>query len=197
MWNERYSQPEFFFGKEPARFLRTHEKYLTPGKTALAVADGEGRNSVFMAQKNMQVTAFDYAPNALAKARDLAQKNNVTVNFCLSDIESWLWNENTYDLVVAIFIQFIGPKARKNLFAKMKKTLKPGGIILLHGYTPKQIEFATGGPKTVENLYTSAQLRADFQDMELLTLNAYETKVDEGKGHSGMSALIDLIARKN
>lgn len=196
MWNERYSKPDFLFGTEPAQFLRNHVEHLKSGKAALAIADGEGRNSVFMAQQKMQVTAFDYAPNAIAKAKGLAQKNNVEVNFCLSDIESWPWEESSYDLVAAIFIQFIGPQKRKILFANMKKTLKPGGILLLHGYTPKQIEFGTGGPKTVENLYTLEQLQTDFKDMDILTLRTYEVEVDEGKGHSGMSALIDLVARK-
>ncbi len=196
MWNKRYSEPGFLFGTEPAQFLRDYAEHLEPGKTALAIADGEGRNSIFMAQNNVQVTAFDFAENAIAKAKGLALENNVEVNFCLSDIENWPWEENAYDLVVAIFIQFIGPQERKILFTNMKKTLKPGGIILLHGYTPKQIEFGTGGPKTVENLYTLEQLRLDFQDMEILTLRAYEAEVDEGKGHSGMSALIDLVAKK-
>ena len=101
-----------------------------------------------------------------------------------------------YDLVVGVFIQFVGPEGRAAQFSGMKQAVKPGGHILLHGYTPKQLEFGTGGPPFVEHLYTEEMLREAFSNFEIVELRAYECKIDEGEGHYGMSALIDLVARK-
>lgn len=196
MWNEKYAKPGFLFGTKPAQFLHTHQAYFTAGKSALAVADGEGRNSVFMAQQGMEVTAFDYAPNAIEKAKNLAKENQVKVNFHISDLDSWNWKPNSYDLVVAVFIQFLSPDERAKMFANFLNTLKPSGILLLHGYTPNQIEFGTGGPKTRENLYTEEMLKTAFANTEILHLNSYEKDIQEGAGHAGISALIDLVACK-
>ncbi len=196
MWNERYAQAGFLFGTEPARFLVDHQDRLSPGASALAVADGEGRNSVYMAQKGLRVTAFDSSEVAVKKAKGLAAAHNVDVNYQIADIDTWSWKEAAHDLVVAIFIQFSGPEFRDSIFAGMKKTLKPGGVLLLHGYTPKQIAYGTGGPGVAENLYTTQMLNAAFADMDILHIDAYEREINEGEGHCGMSALIDLVARK-
>lgn len=197
MWNERFSAPGYLFGTEPAQFLLEHQSYFKPGKTALVVADGEGRNSVFMAGLGVDVTAMDSSDVAVEKARALALAKKVEVDFNLSDIAKWDWGAKTYDLVVGVFIQFTGPEARVAQFEGMKRAVKPGGILMLHGYTPNQLEFGTGGPPYVENLYTEEILRAAFDDFEIARLHSYEREIDEGEGHSGMSALIDLIAVKS
>ncbi|WP_406645040.1 class I SAM-dependent methyltransferase [Aliisedimentitalea scapharcae] len=197
MWEERYSAAEdYVFGTAPALFLTDHADYLKPGLSALAVADGEGRNSVYMAERGLTVTALEFAPTAIARARTLAAERNVSVDFQQSDILRRDWEADAYDLVVGVFIQFVGPDDRKTQFDGMKHSTKPGGLILLHGYTPKQLEFGTGGPPFGENMYTEDQLRADFSDWEILECRAYEREVQEGRGHSGMSALIDLVAQK-
>jgi len=98
--------------------------------------------------------------------------------------------------VVAIFIQFVGPEQRDQIFQGMKRAVKPGGIVMLHGYTPEQVELGTGGPPQAENMYTEEMLQQAFDDFEILELRAYRRHVDEGEGHSGDSALIDLVARK-
>ncbi len=196
MWNKRYSQPGFLFGTAPARFLAENASYLIPGQTALAVADGEGRNSVFMAEKGLQVTATDSSDVAIDKARGLAAARSVSVDYRLADLHDWDWQAEQYDLVAAIFIQFADPPFRDRIFQGMKKTLKPGGVLLLHGYRPKQLEYGTGGPPIAENMYEVDLLQSAFGDMDILRLKAYDREVEEGRGHSGMSALIDLIARK-
>ena len=116
--------------------------------------------------------------------------------FQFANLKTWDWAETAYDVVAAFFIQFAAPAFRTAIFEGMKKTVKPGGLILLHGYTPKQIDYGTGGPPVAELLYTEDLLRDAFGDFEIETLTAYARKIDEGAGHSGMSALIDLIARK-
>ena len=196
MWEERYDTDDYLFGRAPARFLKTHEACLTPGAKALSVADGEGRNSVFLAQKGLEVTGFDYAPSAVEKARALAAEAGVNVRYEVGDIETWGWPEAAYDLVVGIFIQFAGPDLRPRLFERMKRALKPGGVLLLHGYTPKQLDHGTGGPKVLENLYTPELLQEAFGDMEIRELESYEAELSEGTGHVGRSALIDLVTVK-
>jgi len=196
MWNKRYSQPGFLFGTDPAQFLVEQQEYLAAGNSALVIADGEGRNSVFMAEKGLRVTAQDASDVAIDKARGLAAARSVQIDHQLSDLRTWDWGENTYDLVAAIFIQFAEPSFRADIFAGMMRTLKPGGILLLHGYTPKQIDYGTGGPPRAELMYTLDMLSTAFVEMEFLRLEQYERMVDEGQGHSGHSALIDLVARK-
>lgn len=196
MWNERYSEPGFLFGTDPAKFLVDHQAYLKRGQSALAIADGEGRNSVFMAERGMRVTAQDASDVAIDKARGLAMAREAQVDYRWSDLREWDWQAEQFDLVAGLFIQFAAPDFRDQIFAGMKSTLKPGGILLLHGYHPKQIEYGTGGPPTAANMYTTDLLQSAFSDMDILRLEAYDREVDEGRGHSGMSALIDLIARK-
>ena len=197
MWEERYSAADdYVFGTAPALFLTDHTDLLQPGLSALAVADGEGRNSVYMAERGLDVTALEFAPTAIARAQSLAAERGVSVDFQQSDILKRVWEPDAYDLVVGVFIQFVGPDDRKIQFDGMKRSTKPGGLILLHGYSPKQLEFGTGGPPFVENMYTTDQLRADFEGWEILECRAYEREVQEGRGHSGQSALVDLVARK-
>jgi cyclopropane fatty-acyl-phospholipid synthase-like methyltransferase len=195
MWEDRYATTEYVFGREPAAFLTDHADLLTPGATALAVADGEGRNSVFMAQRGLKVTALELAPSAIAKARALATEKGVTVDFRQTDLLAHDWPER-FDLVVAIFIQFVGPDQRARLFEGMRRSVRPGGLILLHGYTPEQIALGTGGPPHAENMYTEELLRAAFGDWEILECRAHERDIREGSGHHGRSALIDLVARR-
>ncbi len=195
MWEDRYSTPDYVFGTEPAAFLVDHADLLTPGATALAVADGEGRNSVFMAERGMAVTALEYAPSAIAKAERLAEERGVSVDFREVDVLAHDWPE-TYDVVAGIFIQFVGPEDRPALMDGMKRSVAPGGLILLHGYTPEQVEFGTGGPPDPANMYTEEMLRETFAGWDILECRAYERDIREGTGHCGRSALIDLVARK-
>lgn len=196
MWEDRFATPHYVYGTAPSRFLTSHEDYLYPGRTALAVADGEGRNSVFMAQKGLSVVALETAPSALAKARALAEMRGVQVTFRAEDVLSRDWETDAFDIVAGIFIQFADPADRSALFAGMGRAVVPGGRILLHGYTPEQIALGTGGPPCAENLYTEGMLRAAFDGWTVEVCRAYEAVLSEGTGHAGRSALIDFIARK-
>lgn len=198
MWEERYAaSDDYVFGTAPARFLVEHDGYLVPGTTALSVADGEGRNSVYLAQRGLEVTALEFAPSALTRARDLAQARGVSVDYRACNILTEDWAApDSYDLVVAIFVQFTGPEGRATQFDGIKTSCKPGGLVMIHGYTPKQLEFGTGGPPFAENMYTEAQMRHDFAGWEILECRAYEREVQEGSAHSGLSALLDFVARK-
>lgn len=196
IWDERYATEDYLFGTEPNAFLNAQRALLKAGERCLAIADGEGRNGVWLAEQGLKVHAVDSSAVAMLKARALALERNVTLDFELADLLQWDWGAQRYDVVAGIFIQFVGPEQRAQMFAEIRRCLKPGGLLLLQGYTPRQLEYKTGGPSQVENLYTEALLRDAFADMEILHLHEHDDDIREGAGHSGMSALIDLVARK-
>jgi len=192
-WNSRYATEDYLFGTAPSGFLTAHPGLVPPGARTLCVADGEGRNSVWLALQGCEVTAFDASPNALAKAQRLADGAGVAPRFAVATVEDWDWGAAEYDLVVGVFIQFAPPAKRDALFAAMRHALAPGGRLMLHGYTPRQVDYGTGGPKDPANMYTPEMLQDAFSDLTILRLAAYEQELSEGAGHSGRSALIDFI----
>ncbi|MBU0688221.1 MAG: class I SAM-dependent methyltransferase [Gammaproteobacteria bacterium] len=194
IWNERYAGEEYFYGTEPNAFLVAKKSLLKSGMSCLAVADGEGRNGVWLAEQGLNVLSLDASPVAQAKAQQLAQSRGVAMRFEQADLLGWR-SEERFDVIAAIFIQFVGPDLRPIQFENLKRHLKPGGLLLLQGYTPRQLEFKTGGPSQLENLYTEAMLRELYVDMEIVHLREHDSVIQEGTGHSGQSALIDLVAR--
>jgi len=202
IWSERYQGvgEDYLFGVAPNRFLEHHVDLLRNGRTALCVADGEGRNSVWLAEQGLEVTAVDITPVAVAKAHKLAAGRGVQVNFEIGDMLAPDWpppaQRNAYDWVVGIFIQFVGPEERRRQMAALKLATRPGGRVLLQGYTPRQHLYRTGGPSDVENLYTPEILKALFADWSIDELVEYEDVIAEGVGHAGRSALIGMVARK-
>ena len=196
MWEARYADAGgYLFGEEPAQML-VENPWVTEGATTcLCVADGEGRNGVWLARRGLSVTSFDLSPTAVERAQALATRAGVRINTNVSDWDGWDW-AHTFDLVVAVFVQFMGPEERVRQFETLRGAVRPGGRLVLHGYTPEQIEFGTGGPPYPENTYTPELLRDVFGDWRILRLAAYEREVQEGRGHSGHSALIDLVAEK-
>ena len=195
-WNGRFAAEGFVFGTSPNVFLASQAPRLARGMRALCVADGEGRNSVWLARQGLEVTAFDFSPVGLAKAKKFAERAGVKIDYRLSTTENWNWDERQYDVVAAIFFQFAAPPERKRIFEGIVRALKPGGLLILQGYGPGQLKYGTGGPKKIENLYTEELLRQSFAALEILHLASHDDIVDEGAGHSGMSALIDLVARR-
>jgi SAM-dependent methyltransferase len=196
-WNQRYAASEgYLFGREPNRFLGSEAGRLEPGQRVLCLADGEGRNGTFLAARGLDVLSVDLSPVALAKARALAVERGVSLKFEEANLATWEWPIDAFDAVVAIFIQFAGPALRSRIFRHIEACLKPGGLLLLEGYRPEQLAYGTGGPPDAENMYTEALLREAFAGMEILSLRVYDAAIEEGKAHKGMSALIDMVARK-
>ncbi len=168
------------FGTQPAEFMAAHAHLLRPGQRALAVADGEGRNSVFLAQQGVAVVAMDASPVGVAKAERLAAERGVNVDFRVADILAWEWTPLAYDAVVAIFIQFLTPAQRATVFDGMQRTLRPGGRLLLHGYRPEQVGLGTGGPSDPAHMYTEDLLRNSFAEMQIERLESYDVQIEEG-----------------
>ena len=196
-WDKRFSRVEYVFGKDPNAYLKDQvTSRMKPGGSALCIADGEGRNSVWLAQQGMIVEAFDISPVAVEKARQLAKHQLVSVALNVASTDSWTWKPNHYDLIAAIFIQFATPNMRVDLFAHIRQSLNPGGYLILQGYTPKQLEYKTGGPPSIDHLYTTELIQDLLRGMEICDWQEYEAEIHEGEGHRGMSALMGVVARK-
>ncbi|MEA3028235.1 MAG: hypothetical protein QOF91_3520 [Alphaproteobacteria bacterium] len=195
-WEARFAAPGYVFGTEPNAFLRSKADLLKPGQKALSIADGEGRNGVFLAERGLDVLAMDFSPTALAKARALAKERGVVIRTEQADLDTWRWPVEAFDAVVAIFFQFCAPALRTRVFDNIKRALKPGGLLLMEGYRPEQLKYKTGGPSEVENLYTRELLEKSFSDFSEVEIVEYDSEIHEGAGHGGMSALIDLVGRK-
>ncbi len=195
-WNERFSAPGYLFGTEPNAFLKSQAHRLRKGQSALSIADGEGRNGVFLAERGLDVLSVDFSPVALAKARELAKARGVAVKFEQANVLTWTWPVAQFDVVAAIFVQFATAGERPRFFAGMKQALKPGGLLLMQAYRPEQLAYATGGPKDLTQLYTRALLEEAFGDFASLEIREHDSVLQEGNRHVGMSALIDLVGVK-
>jgi cyclopropane fatty-acyl-phospholipid synthase-like methyltransferase len=195
-WEGRYTRPDYEFGEEPAAFLARQKVRLPESGRALAVSDGEGRNGVWLARQGLDVVSMDFSPAAQAKAQALAAKHGVAIKTELADIMQYTWPHEYYDVIAAIFFQYLDPAGRSAAFAGVRQALRPGGLLLLSGYTPKQLQYGTGGPKTVEKLYTRPLLEQEFAGFAKLEIDEYDAVLHEGTGHNGMSALIDFVGTK-
>ncbi len=194
-WNQRYQRDDFLFGEAPNQWLVSQGNELPTTGRVLSVADGEGRNSVWLASLGLEVDAFDISEVAVTKARAFAARKGCAIRYAVMDADRVMWPTALYDAVVAIFIQFADPSMRRRLFHHMSQALKPGGALLLQGYAPKQLHYRTGGPPIRSHLYTEAQLRKELAQLQISSLRCYEADVQEGSGHRGRSALVGLVGR--
>lgn len=197
-WNKRFAEAgdDYLFGDAPNSFLASQRELLKPGMKALSVADGDGRNGVFMASLGLQVLSVDFSPVAQQKAKQRAKSKSLDLEFREVNLHNWDWPKEEFDLVVVVFIQFSSAAERPGVFAGIQQALKPGGLLLLAGYRPEQLEYGTGGPADAENMYTEEILRDGFSGMDITHLRGHDDQVREGSGHHGMSALIDMVAYK-
>jgi SAM-dependent methyltransferase len=195
-WEARFATPDYAFGKEPNYFLKSCQQILPRRGRALAIADGEGRNGVWLAEQGLDVVSLDFSPAAQNKARALAAERGVKVTFVRADVHVWDYPQTAFDVVVEIFAQFSLPAQRAIKWHGMRRALKSGGVLIIQGYTPKQLEYGTGGPKQVDNLYTRAMLEQAFGDFRDVHVSEEEREMREGTSHAGMSAVIGLTAIK-
>jgi SAM-dependent methyltransferase len=175
MWNKRYAQNEYVYGKEPNEFFKEQILKLPNGKILLP-AEGEGRNAVFAAQNNWQVESFDSSSEAKNKAENLAK-----------------YEANTFDLIALIYAH---SSNRQQNHQKLIKFLKPGGMLILEGFSKDQINNLTGGPKSLDLLFSPQELKADFDELSEIKLTETETYLNEGEHHMGRASIIRLIGKK-
>ena len=197
-WDRNYADPDYIFGEAPNEFLRSKASMLKPGMKALVPGDGEGRNGVWLAGQGLDVTTVEASNNGVEKARRLASARGVVLNAIHADLESWDWPESRYDVIVSIFLH-LHTSVRERLHERMRGALKPGGLLLLEAYTPRQLEHrkagVQGGPPP-EMLFTSEMLARDFSAMAIDELADVETTLAEGKRHNGPSSVVRLVARR-
>jgi len=194
-WNIRYAEPGFAYGTEPNAFLISQKKLLKPGLKALAVADGEGRNGVWLAQQGLEVLSVDASDVGLRKAQQLAADRGVKLRTERVDLTVWSWPEQEFDVVAAIFVHF-PPEVRARMHRHMFEALTPGGVLILEAFTPAQLSYKSGGPPVLEMLYTTEMLRIDFAGAEILQIEECITDLEEGKYHRGPGAVVRLVLRR-
>ncbi|ATJ84520.1 SAM-dependent methyltransferase [Halomonas beimenensis] len=196
MWDERYDREDYLYGTEPNDFLREQVEGLGPApRRVLCLADGEGRNGVYLAGLGHEVTSVDGSRVGLAKAARLAEAKGVALELLHADLTEHVFPAEAFDAVVSIFCH-VTEAGRPHLHRQVARTLRPGGLLMLEAYTPDQVPRDTGGPDTPDRTPTAAELDAAFADFEILLSREIERDVQEGKGHTGPGAVVQFIARK-
>ncbi len=195
-WDARYGADDYLFGTAPSAFVVRSAMHLPSRGHVLCIADGEGRNGAWLAARGLTVSAFDVSRRATEKALKLDAANGVRVERTVAGVETWTSAPGAWHAVVASMVQFAPPVERDAMFRTMRDAIAPGGVAMVHGYTPRQIHFGTGGPRCADHLYTADLLGEAFAGWEMLVLQEYEQELVEGSGHVGRSALIDMVARR-
>lgn len=194
-WNSRYAEPGYAYGTEPNAFLVFQKQLLKPGMKALAVADGEGRNGVWLAQQGLDVLSVDASAVGLRKTQELAADRGVKIQTQQAELTTWAWPEQAFDVIAAIYIHF-PPAVRVAMHRAMFQALKPGGVLILEAFTPEQLKYTSGGPPVAEMLYTADMLRIDFAGGEILQLGERITDLAEGQYHRGPAAVVRLVLKR-
>ncbi|MCJ7840014.1 class I SAM-dependent methyltransferase [Lederbergia sp. NSJ-179] len=193
-WHERFSSDEYFYGKEPNLFLVEVEKILPKGKI-LCIAEGEGRNSVFLASQGYDVTAWDFAQAGLDKTKKLAHERGVVVKTELHDLANVEWEEEQWDAIIHIFGHFPTPIFERTMQG-IRRALKPGGYYVGELYTKEQIRYGTGGPKEIDNLCDPGTLLERFSGYFIQHFYIGEVERIEGQGHTGVAHVVQSIFQK-
>ncbi len=193
-WDERYAQEGYLYGIEPNDFLKENFHKIPKGKV-LFLAEGEGRNAVFLARQGYEVTAMDSSAVAMEKADRLAQKNNIFITTIVTSLEDFDPGTEQWDGIVSFFCH-LPPALRKNVHAGIVQALKKGGVFLAEAYTPEQLKYKTGGPPMKELLVDLPMLKSELHGLRFV--HALETvrEVHEGKLHFGKGAVVQIIAVK-
>ena len=194
MWDERYSAAEYAYGTTPNKFLEENVNCIPKGKI-LSLAEGEGRNAIFLAKQGYSVTAVDASLVGLNKARRLAEENEVVVEFIHADLAAYDLGENKWDGIVSIFCP-LPSSLRKDLYKKVIVGLKRNGVFLLEAYTPDQLKHGTGGGNSVDLMQSEESLSLELAGLKFKHLIELERNVIEGLYHTGIGAVVQAIASK-
>ena len=194
-WDERYGKAGFFYGTEPNDFLKANARLIPAGGKVLCLAEGEGRNAVYLASLGYQVTAVDQSAVGLAKMVELAKNKKVTVDPIISDLADYVIEPGKWDGIVSIWCH-VPRELRRKLHEGVKGGLRPGGIFILESYHPRQLEFKTGGPPDASLMMTLKDLDAELAGLKFLEARELEREVREGQGHFGKSAVTQVTCKK-
>jgi SAM-dependent methyltransferase len=194
VWDRRYGEPEPLFGLKPNVYLEAQSKRLTPGANILVPGDGYGRNGLWLARQGFSVHTVDLSSVGVERARKAAQAAGLRMTIEQADLATWPWPVNRFDAAAAIFVHL--PSAvRRHVHASMLRALKSGGLAIIECFTPRQIQFSSGGPKDLDMLCTADLLREEFAGAEILELEEKTVRLEEGHKHSGMGAVVQGVFR--
>lgn len=199
MWDDRYKEKEFAYGKEPNMFFKERLQKFEP-KSILMPADGEGRNGVFAAQLGWEVTSFDLSEEGKSKTLEFAKEMQVSLDYIVGDLEQLEFKKETFDAIGLIYAHFAAEK-KSILHKKLNEYLKPGGIVIFEAFGKKHIDFnklnpKVGGPKDINMLFSLAEITADFKNYEIVVLEEKEIILEEGKCHIGKGSVIRFVGIK-
>ena len=194
-WDERFAGEDYAYGQAPNDFLREKAGLFAPGDKVLCLAEGEGRNAVFLAGLGCEVTGVDFSQEGKRKALQLAANQGVSIQYDIADISEYDMGDVQWDAVISIFCHF-GSDARPAFYAGIQRALKPGGVVLFEVYNQEQLGRGTGGPTAADYLVPKAELRDVFADFQIEHAENLERAVVEGELHSGMASVSQLVARK-
>ncbi len=194
MWNQRYAEPGYAYGTEPNDFLREQASRIPTGRV-LCLAEGEGRNAVYLAERGYQVLAVDASSVGIDKTRALAEQRGVQVEAVVSDLAEYRLGESAFEGIVSVWCH-LPPQLRRELHRQVVVALKPGGILILEAYTPRQLGYGTGGPPNEALTMTLAALNTELAGLEFLVAREVEREIHEGKYHDGPSHVVQVVARR-
>jgi SAM-dependent methyltransferase len=199
MWDERYGNKDFAYGKEPNLFFKEWLQKFESG-AILMPADGEGRNGVFAAQLGWEVTSFDLSEEGKLKTLELAKEKKVKLNYIVGDLEELQFHNESFDAIGLIYAHFAAEKKSK-LHQKLNDYLKPGGIVIFEAFSKLQLLYnevdpKIGGPKNIDMLFSTSEIAADFENYDQLLLEEKEVILEEGKYHNGLGSVIRFVGRK-
>jgi SAM-dependent methyltransferase len=193
-WDDRYAIEGWAFGTEPNDFLREQARHIPPGRV-LCLGEGEGRNAVFLAEEGYEVVGVDRSRIGMDKAQSLAQDRGVSIETVVSSIEDFELAEGEWQGIVSIFFH-LPPPLRKHVNRSVVRGLGPGGILLLEAYTPRQLDYGTGGPPDLDRLVTLEEIREEFSELDVLLAHETERDIREGRLHTGMGSVVQFVGRK-
>ena len=194
MWDERFSEPGYAYGTDPNGFLTSVADRIPHGNV-LCLAEGEGRNAVYLAGLGYEVTAVDTSTVGLAKAKALASDRGVTIETVLADLDDYSIEPGAWQGIVSIYCH-LPPVVRAALHERCLRGLAPGGVLVLEGFTPRQLELGTGGPKNRELLMELEIIRQELPGLRLEIGREIEREVAEGKYHDGTASVVQILAVK-
>jgi len=194
-WDERYAGGGFQFGDAPNEYLVAQARRFRPGMAALGVGDGEGRNGVWLACQGLEVTSLDWSAVGMGKARELAAARGVALETVVADAAGWDWPAARFDLIAWIYLH-LPPADRAVAAAGCRRALKPGGLLVLEGFSPAQHGRRSGGPKLPELLWTREIVEREFAGLEVLELTEGAVRLDEGLRHQGLAEVVRGVLRQ-
>lgn len=195
-WDQAFDTPQYKYGTAPNAFLRAQAHLLAPASRVLVPGDGEGRNGVWLAAQGHEVLSVDASAVGLRKAGALALQQGVSLQTELADLATWQPQPGSFDAVVLTFVH-LPSGVRSGIHQRLAAALRPGGWLILQAFTPQQLQYASGGPKDVDMLYTLAKLRADFAGLQERLGWEGEELLDEGPGHQGPGHVLCYLARSS